>query len=121
MVKAKVFTHLASARFLLYHFTMSRNDTLIRFDEVSFEYGPKKPILEEASFPVRRESKIALMGQNGAGKTTIFQLITGALKPESGAIHRADGLTIAVSRQVIPREQMSWTVREFFAACFPKK
>ncbi|MBI4225255.1 MAG: ABC-F family ATP-binding cassette domain-containing protein [Candidatus Sungbacteria bacterium] len=100
---------------------MSRNDTLVRFDEVTFEYGPKKPILEEASFPVREGSKIALMGQNGAGKTTIFQLITGSLKPESGEIHRANDLTIAVSRQVIPREQMLLTVREFFSACFPKK
>lgn len=100
---------------------MPRNDTLVRFDEVTFEYGPKKPILEEVSFPVREGSKIALMGQNGAGKTTIFQLITGALKPESGEIHRANDLTIAVSRQVIGREQMSLTVREFFAACFPKK
>lgn len=100
---------------------MSRNDTLVRFDEVTFEYGPKKPILEEASFPVREGSKLALMGQNGAGKTTIFQLITGALKPESGEIHRANDLTIAVSRQVIGREQMSLTARDFFAACFPRK
>lgn len=112
---------LASVCFLLYHFTMPRNDTLVRFDDVSFEYGPKKPILDEASFLVRRGSKVALMGQNGAGKTTIFQLITGELKPESGAINRADDLTIAVSQQVIGREQMPLTVREFFAARFAKK
>ncbi len=100
---------------------MSRSDTLIRFDHVSFEYGPKKPILQDADFSVRRTSKIALMGQNGAGKSTIFQLITGGLKPESGAIHRADELTMAISRQVIPREQAHLTVREFFQACFTEK
>ncbi len=100
---------------------MSRSDTLIRFDHVSFEYGPKKPILQDADFSVRSTSKIALMGQNGAGKSTIFQLITGALKPESGAIHRADQLTMAISRQVIPREQAHLTVREFFQACFTEK
>ena len=53
-------------------------DTIIRFDEVSFEYGHNKPILEEVSFTVRRGTKITLMGQNGAGKTTIFGLILGA-------------------------------------------
>ena len=56
------------------------------------------------------------MGQNGAGKSTIFQLITGGLKPESGAVHLASGLTIAIARQVIPRDQLDLTVREFFAA-----
>ena len=78
---------------------MSKNDVVIRFDDVSFEYGPKRPILQEGSFPVRRGAKIALMGQNGAGKSTIFQLIMGALKPEAGSIHRSDDLTIATARQ----------------------
>jgi ATP-binding cassette subfamily F protein 3 len=60
------------------------------------------------------------MGQNGAGKSTIFQLITRALNPESGKINIPHGLTIALSRQVIPRDQMDLTVREFFQKCFDK-
>lgn len=61
------------------------------------------------------------MGQNGAGKSTIFQLITGALKSESGSVSVDNGLTIATARQVIPRDQMQLTVREFFEKCFAKK
>ena len=67
------------------------------------------------------------MGQNGAGKTTIFGLILGAggheegYKPESGDIHVTNGATIATARQVIPREQLALTVREFFVACFKEK
>lgn len=61
------------------------------------------------------------MGQNGAGKSTIFQLITKTLKPESGDIHIGKGLSIAIARQVIPRDQLDLTVREFFEKCFPKK
>ena len=61
---------------------------------------------------------MTLMGQNGAGKSTIFQLMNGNLKPTDGAIHIERGLTIATSRQVIPQEQLSITVREFFEACF---
>src|SRR3989344_2736638 len=100
---------------------MSRDEVIVRFEEVSFEYGPKYPILKEVSFTVRRGTKIALMGQNGAGKSTLFALITGALKPESGLIHIAQGLSIATARQVIPRDQMHLTVREFFEKNFAQK
>ncbi|MEK7635777.1 MAG: ATP-binding cassette domain-containing protein [Patescibacteria group bacterium] len=100
---------------------MAQKEVIIRFDKVSFEYGPNKLILNEVDFSVRREAKITLMGQNGAGKSTIFQLIIGALKPESGAVHINKNLTIAISRQIIPRDQMDLTVREFFEKCFAEK
>ncbi|MFA6252110.1 MAG: ABC-F family ATP-binding cassette domain-containing protein [Candidatus Paceibacterota bacterium] len=96
------------------------NEVIIRFDEVSFEYD-KKIILNEVGFSIRRNSKVTLMGQNGAGKSTIFQLIVGGLKPESGKIHIAQNLSIAIARQVIPREYLTLTVREFFETCFSKK
>lgn len=100
---------------------MAKNETILRFEDVSFEYNTNKPILEEVSFSLRSESKITIMGQNGAGKSTIFGLITGTLKPENGTINIVNGLSIAISRQVIPREDMSLTVREFFAKCFKEK
>ncbi len=107
-------------------------DTIIRFEDATYEWGHNKPILDEVSFTVRAGTKITLMGQNGAGKTTIFGLILGAggemartgghkesaagsIKPESGDIHVTNGATIATARQVIPREQLALTVREFFA------
>lgn len=99
----------------------NNNETILRFNEVSFEYGANKPILDEASFTVRRGAKITLMGQNGSGKSTIFKLITGGLQPESGAITYGNGLTIAHSKQVIPRDQMELTVKEFFESAFDKK
>ncbi len=91
-------------------------ESIIRFEKVTFEYGHNKHILEEVDFSLRRCSKTTIMGQNGAGKSTIFQLITGALKPLTGSVHLAPGLTIAISRQVIPRDQLDLTVREFFAS-----
>ena len=93
-------------------------ESIIRFEKVKFEYGHNKPILDEVDFSLRRGSKTTIMGQNGAGKSTIFQLIIGALKPYGGAMHLAPGLTIAISRQVIPRDQLDLTVREFFQKCF---
>jgi ATPase subunit of ABC transporter with duplicated ATPase domains len=98
---------------------MPGNDVILRFNEVSFEYN-RRPILHEADFSVREGSKIALMGQNGAGKTTIFQLVTGALTPESGDIAVTKGMTIATARQVIPADLMELTVKAFFEKAFKK-
>ncbi|OGZ54787.1 MAG: hypothetical protein A3H64_02580 [Candidatus Ryanbacteria bacterium RIFCSPLOWO2_02_FULL_45_11c] len=100
---------------------MPREDVIVRFEEVSFEYGHKRPIVKDVSFSLRGGSKSALMGQNGAGKSTLFALITGALKPESGTIHITEGLTIATARQVISREQADLSVRAFFEKSFAQK
>jgi ATPase subunit of ABC transporter with duplicated ATPase domains len=96
------------------------NEVVLRFNAVSFEHGRKK-ILDEASLSVRRGSKITLMGQNGAGKTTMFQMIAGAVKPEAGTIAIENGLTMARALQVIPRSHIEWTVLQFFESAFPSK
>lgn len=96
------------------------NEVIIRFNKVSFEYA-KKQILDEVDFSAREGSKITLMGQNGAGKSTIFQLITGGLNPESGTITIANGLTMAIARQVVSRDETEFTVREFFEKAFKEK
>jgi ATPase subunit of ABC transporter with duplicated ATPase domains len=97
------------------------DEVIIRFNEVSFEHGPKKPILHEASFSVRKGSKITLMGQNGAGKSTIFGLIAGKLSPESGDVIVNPNMTLAMGRQVIPRDEAELTVRDFFLKAFSEK
>lgn len=97
---------------------MAQGEVVIRFEKVSFLYGHNKTILDEVSFSVRRGMKVTVMGQNGAGKSTIFNLINGTLAPEEGDIHLAQKTTIALSRQVIPRDELDLTVREFFLKCF---
>jgi len=100
---------------------MAKEETILRFEKVSFGFGIKKPILDAVDFTVRRSKKITIMGQNGAGKSTIFGLITGAHEPESGTINRVQGLTIAIARQVIPRAELELSVRDFFQQAFSKK
>jgi ATPase subunit of ABC transporter with duplicated ATPase domains len=100
---------------------MAHGEVVIRFEKVSFEYGHNKPILDSVDFSIRRHMKITIMGQNGAGKSTIFSLINGTLEPEDGKIHLAQKTTIATSRQVIPRDELDLTVREFFQKCFKEK
>jgi len=100
---------------------MNYGEVILKFDKVSFAYGYNKPILDEVDFSVRRGSKITLMGQNGAGKSTIFHLITGDLEPDSGSVHLGTGVTVAAAKQVISRDQLHLTLRKFFQSCFKKK
>lgn len=97
---------------------MSKENVAIRFSEVSFKHESGKEILDEASFALREGMKVALMGQNGAGKTSLFNLIMGKTNPSSGHIYRDEGLTIACAQQVIPAEQLDLTIPEFFKIYF---
>lgn len=100
---------------------MSKDGVILRFKDISFEYEQNKPILTEATFSVRENTKITIMGQNGAGKSTIFNMIIGAIKPDSGEIFINSKMTVAISRQVIPRSDLGLTVREFFQKMFTEK
>src|ERR1700682_5116629 len=96
------------------------NDSVIlRFSDVTFEYGHNKHILDEAGFSVRTGSRITLMGQNGAGKSSLFKMITGEIQPKSGGIYRTPkDATIAIARQVMPQDALELSVRDYFAAAF---
>ncbi len=100
---------------------MDHGDVLLRFDNVSFTYDHKKPILTETEFSVRENAKLTIMGQNGAGKSTIFKLITGEFKPTEGKIHFKKGATIGIAKQVITPADLEKTVQEFFEGAFNEK
>jgi ATPase subunit of ABC transporter with duplicated ATPase domains len=100
---------------------MSKNNSIIKFDDVTFNFGINKPILNEVNFSIRRGAKLTLMGQNGAGKSTLFKLLLGEHDVEEGRIIRAPRLSIAIARQVIPRDQLEFSVRDFFQAVFSEK
>ncbi len=89
------------------------NNVVLRFDNVDFEYVEKKPVLNEVSFSIRKGSKITLMGQNGAGKSTIFKLITGELKPKSGKINIDQDSTIGIAKQIIDKKDFDLTIEEY--------
>ncbi|MFA7662879.1 MAG: ATP-binding cassette domain-containing protein [Patescibacteria group bacterium] len=93
-------------------------EIILSFDEVTFEYLPKKPLLSEASFCVRKGAKLTLMGQNGAGKSTIFKLITKELKPTKGMVSITNGATIGTALQVIDKKDFDLTVEEYFSKAF---
>ena len=100
----------------------AQNPVILRFDNVSFSYNDwKKIILHEADFSIRQNTKVTIMWQNGAGKSTIFKMITWEIQPQIGKINVVPGNSIAIQKQVIPREQMGLTLREYFATAFAEK
>ena len=90
------------------------NETVIGFKSVDFHYDLKRPLLDEATFNIRKGSKITLMWQNGAWKSTIFKLINGNIKPKCWTINVDQKLTIATGYQVVLPEDKELTVSEFF-------
>src|SRR3989344_799104 len=100
---------------------MDHGDVLLRFQDVSFHYEHKKPILELASFSVRENAKLTIVGQNGAGKSTIFKMIMRELKPTDGEIHTKRGATIGIAKQVVAHDDLPTTVLEFFEGAFTEK
>lgn len=58
----------------------------IVFDEVRFGYDPSTPVLRGVSFTLREGTSTAIVGLNGAGKSTIVKLLAGYYEPDAGAI-----------------------------------
>jgi len=93
---------------------MIKNESILKFNKVSFGYLENNLLLNEVSFSIRRGSKITIMGQNGAGKSTLFKLITKDLSPDDGSVTIVNGVSIAISRQVIPQNELNLTIKDFF-------
>jgi ATP-binding cassette subfamily B protein len=58
----------------------------IVFNDVSFSYGYKEPVLKNLSFTIRPGEKVAIVGPNGCGKTTVLHLLDAFYKSFSGEI-----------------------------------
>lgn len=93
-------------------------NVILRFDDVAFEYEDRKPVLSEVSFSVRKDAKLTLMGQNGAGKSTIFRLIKKELKPTKGRVSATDNVTIGTAEQMVNKEDFDLTVEKYFGRAF---
>ena len=63
----------------------------ITFENVCFEYEPKRPVLTDINFTVQRGEVVALVGNSGGGKTTIASLLSRFYDVKSGAI-KIDGI-----------------------------
>lgn len=63
-----------------------KNELLLQVSHVDFSYGKRK-VLDDVSFEVHRGEKIAIVGKNGAGKSTMAKMLCGIIRPQKGEIH----------------------------------
>ena len=71
--------------------------SILSFSDVAVTFGATT-LLKDVSFTVAEGERWGIVGRNGAGKTTIFNLVTGALEPSKGVVSRASSLPCASSR-----------------------
>jgi ATP-binding cassette subfamily F protein uup len=74
---------------------------LVLLDRVSMAFG-HLPLLTDVSFQVDRGERIAVLGRNGTGKSTLLQIIGGDLPPDSGTLWRQPGSRVARLVQDVP-------------------
>ena len=72
---------------------------IIAVDNVSVGYDPKKPVLNRVTLRIDTDDRIALLGSNGNGKSTLVKLLAGKLPPFSGHVTRADKLSVGYFAQ----------------------
>ena len=72
---------------------------ILALDDVAVGYEPDRPVLKRVTLRVDTDDRIALLGANGNGKSTLVKLIAGRLAPQSGTVTRADKLTVAYFAQ----------------------
>lgn len=65
---------------------VEKNDSIVLLNDVSFKYGNDSIILQHTSMEIKEGEWVAVIGENGIGKSTVMKLICGLLMPQSGEI-----------------------------------
>lgn len=65
---------------------MKNNEHVLSAENVSFSYSKDKKVIDDVSFSLENGKITTLIGANGCGKSTLFHLLTGILKPSAGRI-----------------------------------
>ena len=91
----------------------------IDVNSVSFSLPDGRPLLNDVSLRVGEGAKVALIGPNGTGKTTLTRVISGDLGAEEGAVTRSGGL--GVMRQFIGSVRDESTVRDLLVSVAPDR
>lgn len=73
---------------------------MISIDNLTVEFGAK-PLFKNVSFVINDKDRIALVGKNGAGKSTMLKILCGKQKPTSGEVSIPSGTTVGYLPQVM--------------------
>jgi ABC-type Mn2+/Zn2+ transport system ATPase subunit len=77
------------------------SETLVHAEGLAAGYGAGPPVLRDVSFRVRAGERVGLLGPNGGGKTTLFRVLLGELRPLDGNVE------LAVRAASVPQTERS--------------
>jgi ATP-binding cassette subfamily B protein len=83
----------------------------VRFEEVTFAYGPGRPVLDQVSFEAKPGETVALVGLSGAGKSTLVSLLGRFHEPTSGRLV-IDGTDVRHMKLKALREQIAIVLQD---------
>ena len=89
----------------------------IELNNVKKNYGLKN-VLDGVSFEVKTGERISLIGENGSGKSTIFKIISGDEKEDSGNVNIRKGATIGFLKQIYDKENENLIVEDYLKRSF---
>ncbi len=92
--------------------------TLLRLEQLQLAYGTQV-LLNRADLTVEKGERLALVGRNGTGKSTLLKLVAGDIQADDGTIWRAPGLKIGVLAQELP-ESSGMTIFDMVAQGLPE-
>ncbi len=87
---------------------------LVEVVQVSKSFGARE-VLREVSFRVQPGERLAVVGRNGEGKTTLLRILAGLLAPDSGRVNLPKGARIALHDQRPPLEVAGRTLEQYVA------
>ena len=91
----------------------------ISVSNLSKEFEVGKKILDGLTFQVDQGERVGLLGKNGAGKTTVFKILTGELDWDEGEVHIAPGKGVGLISQ-IPVYPPAYTVEDVLQTAFDR-
>ncbi|MGP9500120.1 ATP-binding cassette domain-containing protein [Halomonas sp. 86] len=92
--------------------------TLLRLEQLQLAYGTQV-LLNRADLTVEKGERLALVGRNGTGKSTLLKLVAGDIQADDGSVWRAPGLKIGVLAQELP-ESSGMTIFDMVAQGLPE-
>lgn len=94
--------------------------TLLEVKDISFGWDKSTPLFRDLNFAIQRNDKIAVIGKNGKGKSTLLNVIAGEITPDTGSIRQHPSMLLGHFGQTnISRLSSNSTVEEEISSANP--
>jgi len=96
------------------------NPPILQFKDVSFGYSKDKILFRDLNLGIDLDSRVALVGANGQGKTTLLNVLAGELQPTDGFVQRHGKLRFArFSQHFVDQLKLDVSPIEHFLSVYP--